>query len=44
VSAAQLVNLERALAANGRFGGHIVQGHIDCTAAVRAWVSDGAWT
>jgi riboflavin synthase len=23
------VNLERALAANGRFGGHIVQGHVD---------------
>jgi riboflavin synthase len=26
------VNLERALAANGRIGGHFVQGHIDCTA------------
>ena len=25
----QLVNLERAMAANGRFGGHIVSGHID---------------
>lgn len=24
------VNLERALPANGRFGGHIVSGHIDC--------------
>lgn len=24
-----LVNLERAMAANGRFGGHIVSGHID---------------
>jgi riboflavin synthase len=24
------VNLERALAANGRLGGHFVQGHIDC--------------
>ena len=23
------VNLERAMAANGRFGGHIVSGHID---------------
>lgn len=23
------VNLERAMAANGRFGGHIVQGHVD---------------
>ena len=25
----QKVNLERAMAANGRFGGHIVSGHID---------------
>ena len=28
------VNLERALKANGRFEGHIVQGHADCTAKV----------
>ena len=28
------VNLERALAADGRIGGHFVQGHIDCTAAI----------
>ena len=28
--AGYLVNLERALPANGRFGGHIVSGHIDC--------------
>lgn len=27
--AGSFVNLERALAANGRFGGHIVSGHID---------------
>lgn len=26
------VNLERAMAADGRFGGHIVQGHVDGTA------------
>jgi len=26
-----LVHLERALPANGRLGGHFVQGHIDCT-------------
>src|SRR5215218_8470787 len=26
------VNLERALPANGRLGGHFVQGHVDCTA------------
>lgn len=25
------VNLERSLAANGRLGGHIVQGHVDST-------------
>ena len=25
------VNLERAMPANGRFEGHIVQGHVDCT-------------
>lgn len=30
------VNLERAMAANGRFGGHIVSGHIDGTGIVRA--------
>ena len=24
-----MVNLERAMAANGRFGGHIVAGHVD---------------
>ena len=29
-----LVNLERPLAANGRYGGHVVQGHVDATAAV----------
>ncbi len=29
-----MVNLERAMAANGRFGGHIVSGHIDGTGSV----------
>src|SRR5882757_4953159 len=28
------INLERALPANGRLGGHFVQGHIDCAAEV----------
>jgi riboflavin synthase len=28
------INLERALAARGRVGGHFVQGHVDCTARV----------
>lgn len=30
------VNLERAMAANGRFGGHIVSGHIDGTGEIAA--------
>lgn len=29
-----IVNLERAMAANGRFGGHIVSGHIDGTGII----------
>lgn len=29
-----LVNLERAMAADGRFGGHIVSGHIDGTGVI----------
>ena len=28
------VNLERAMAAGGRFGGHIVSGHVDCTGTI----------
>ncbi|MEB3102769.1 riboflavin synthase [Ferviditalea candida] len=28
------LNLERAMGANGRFGGHIVQGHVDTTGAI----------
>jgi riboflavin synthase len=32
-----IVNLERALPANGRIGGHFVQGHVDCVATIRAW-------
>lgn len=30
------VNLERAIAADGRFGGHIVSGHIDGTGVIRS--------
>lgn len=30
------VNLERAMAAGGRFGGHIVSGHIDGTGVIKA--------
>ncbi len=36
-----LVNLERALAANGRLDGHFVQGHIDCTSPIRVWEKKG---
>ena len=46
------VNLERAMAANGRFGGHIVSGHIDGTGIIQkmrreqnaVWVQVGADT
>jgi len=34
LAAGSRVNLERALRADGRFGGHFVQGHIDTTAKV----------
>lgn len=34
--AGSAVNLERAMAANGRFGGHIVSGHIDGVGTVTA--------
>lgn len=30
------VNLERPLAANGRYGGHVVQGHVDGTGEVQS--------
>jgi riboflavin synthase len=35
------VNLERALAADGRFGGHFVQGHVDGTGRVSSVVPEG---
>ena len=36
-----LVNLERPLPADGRFGGHIVQGHVDGTGTVESIEPDG---
>ncbi len=36
------VNLERAILANKRFGGHFVQGHIDCTAEIISLVRSGS--
>lgn len=35
------VNLERAMAVNGRFGGHIVSGHIDGTGQIASKVPEG---
>jgi len=34
------VNLERAMTAGGRFGGHLVQGHVDGTGRIRAVTPD----
>ena len=40
-----LVNLERCMAANGRFDGHIVQGHVDQTGTVTGVTdNNGSWT
>jgi riboflavin synthase len=36
------VNLELALAADGRLGGHFVQGHVDCAASILALEENGA--
>jgi riboflavin synthase len=36
------VNLERALRADGRLGGHLVQGHVDCVAPIIAFDKKGA--
>ena len=35
------VNLERPMSSNGRFGGHIVQGHVDGTGRVLSVVAEG---
>lgn len=42
VQAGGCVNLERALAAGGRLGGHFVQGHVDCTARILQMEPRGA--
>jgi riboflavin synthase len=36
------VNLERALLADGRLGGHFVQGHVDCNARILSFDETGA--
>ena len=35
------VNVERALAADGRLGGHFVQGHVDCTSLISGMTKKG---
>lgn len=42
VKPGSLVNLERSMAANGRFGGHFVTGHIDGTGEIVTWTRQGA--
>jgi len=38
------INLERCMLMNGRIDGHIVQGHVDCTATcVSVAEKDGSW-
>lgn len=37
-----VVNLERALSASGRFGGHFVSGHIDGLGTIKRWEKSGA--
>ena len=44
LAAGSTVNLERAMPANGRFGGHIVQGHVDGTGRVLSVSPSENWT
>jgi riboflavin synthase len=39
--AGTIVNLERPMRADGRFGGHIVQGHVDGVGKIRKFGRDG---
>jgi len=39
--AGSLVNLERPMRADGRFGGHIVQGHVDATGVIKSIEPEG---
>jgi riboflavin synthase len=43
LKAGTVVNLERAMAAGSRFGGHIVQGHVDGTGQILARVPGDRW-
>lgn len=41
LSSGSLVNLERAMAMGARFGGHLVQGHVDATVRIVDWSEQG---
>lgn len=41
LKAGDIVNLERAMPADGRFGGHIVSGHIDGTGTIASLEQEG---
>jgi riboflavin synthase len=41
IGAGHLVNLERSMRADGRFGGHFVQGHVDGVGTIEEIRSDG---
>ena len=43
LSAGDTVNLERAMAASDRFGGHIVQGHVDGTGTILSRTPGERW-
>ena len=43
LSAGDRVNLERPMAADGRFGGHIVQGHVDGRGIIRGRRRSANW-
>lgn len=44
IEVGDLVNMERCMLANGRFDGHIVQGHVDTTAVLTNIIDkDGSW-
>lgn len=44
LEAGTVVNLERAVGVDGRFDGHLVQGHVDGVGRVSAWTPHDAWT
>ena len=44
IAAGDDVNLERSLSYGDRVGGHLVQGHVDCTGRLSAMTTDGIST